>query len=469
MFENIYSNAENAGVGGFGGVSQAHVDDLKKALAAGHDVNNPGAQPGNGFPLRVESLDAVMKNLAYSMDEIKIFQSIGKIPATNTIEEYNRLLSYDSNGQNGSFYGGWFNEGGLPDEENSTYERTGVLMKFIGQVRRVTHVADTIKSAHGDVVAQQTSEGTMSLLRSLEWCTIFGDSTLVSQQFDGLRKNIVDFAPENVIDLRGAAPSDDVVNDALEKIRRSNGRGTDLYFATGPFSDLAKKVYDRQRYNPGSAGDTLGASVKYFQGQHGKINFHDHLFIQEGGLAGSGVGPSDKRPVTPTISVDPAAGANPASLFIAADAGSYIYRVVAGNANGLSSAVNSAAVVVAAGDAVTFSILDGGRATYYEIYRTAVGAAVGTARLMTRVRRTAATTVVTDLNGALPGTSDGFLLQQNSQSFEWAQLLGMTRVPLAVVDTSIRWAQVCYGGLKVYAPGRNIVFTNVGRAPGAVS
>jgi len=152
-----------------------------------------------------------------------------------------------------------------------------------------------------------------------------------------------------------------------------------------------------------------------------------------------------------------------------ADAGTYIYRIVAGNRYGLSTPLNTAGVAVVAGDGVTFTITDGGQGTtFYEIYRTAPGAAVGTARLMRRVARTGASQVITDLNADLPGTSQGFVLMQNQRSFSWSQLLPMTRIPLAAIDTSVRWAQVLYGAVKMYTPAKNIVVKNIGRAPGSL-
>lgn len=467
MFQHLFAGAQLSDGGNFAAVSREHVDTLLKALYAGSDVNNPGASPGQGFPLRVESLEAQMKNLSYSMDEIKLFRAIAKVPATNTVEEFNRLISYDTGGQD-TFTGGFMGEGDLPEEEDSTYERATVLMKFLGQTRRVTHVADTIKSAHGDVIAQQTNDGTMSLLKILENALFFGDSDLVSVQFDGLLKLITANAPANVIDLRGAAPTEDVINDSLEMIRRNNGQATDLYFGTGPFADLAKIVQDRMRFPAGSGtGDTLGMQVKYFQGQHGKINFHDHLFIPVGGLArAAGIGKVEKRPIEPTITVAPAGNADATAIF---PTGTYIYRVVAGNRYGVSTPVTTASVTPSGSENVTFTIADQGRATYFEIYRTEAGAAAGTARLVTRIKRTSGAVVFTDRNFDMPGKSNGFLLQQNAQSFSWAQLLGMTRVPLATTDTSIRWAQVTYGAVKLYAPGKNIVFKNVGRAPGSTT
>ncbi|MCZ6868096.1 MAG: hypothetical protein O7G84_01170 [Gammaproteobacteria bacterium] len=454
---------------GYGSSSTNEIAELRKALVAGNDVNDPGVAPGVGFPLRVESLEATMKNLTYEMDEIKLFKTIPKIPATNTVEEFNRLLAY---GQGGStrFNLGFMGEGDLPEEEDSTYERVTMLIKYLGVTGRVTHVANTIRAATGNVIALETMNKTMDLLKNNENALFFGDSTLIPEQFDGLQKLITDGAPDNVIDLRGAPLSENALNDMLLRIRQNFGTATDAYFATGAFADLAKQVYDRQRFAYSPAPGVLGATVTAFQGQHGRINLHDHVFIQEGPASpATGLGKTDKRPNVPSITVAPAAAANAASQFIAADDGTYIYQVVAGNRFGLSAPVDSAGVAVVAGEQVTFTIQDNGQSpTYYEIYRSTIGGAASTARLMVRVARTGATQVITDNNDDIPGTSIGFVLMQNQRSFSWAQLLPMTRIPLAAIDTSIRWAQVLYGGVKMYTPAKNIVVKNVGRAAGSL-
>jgi hypothetical protein len=56
------------------------------------------------------------------MDEIKIFKTIPKVPASQTVEEFNRLVSYSEGGAR-AFNQGWMGEGDLPDEVDSTYER----------------------------------------------------------------------------------------------------------------------------------------------------------------------------------------------------------------------------------------------------------------------------------------------------------------------------------------------------------
>ncbi len=354
--------------GGFGVSSGAEIGDLRKALSAGNDVNNPGTAAGVGFPLRVESLEATMKNLTFEMDEIKLFKTIPKIPATNTVEEFNRLLSYGSSGTR-RFNLGFMTEGDLPEEEDSTYERVTMLIKFLGVTGRVTHVANVIRAATGNVIGLETMNKTMELLKNLENALFFGDSALIPEQFDGLAKLITVGAPNNVIDLRGQPLTEERLNDILLRIRDNFGVATDGYFATGPFADLSKQVYDRQRFSYAPAPGVLGATITAFQGQHGRINLHDHVFIQEGPDApAAGLGKTSKRPLNPSITVAPANAPNAASLFGAGDAGTYLYQVVAGNRYGLSQPVASASVTVAAGDAVTFTVQDNGQgATFYEI------------------------------------------------------------------------------------------------------
>lgn len=454
---------------GAGVSSVQEVSELQKALSAGSDINAPATAPGVGFPLRRESLEATMKNATFELDEIKLFKTMPKIPASNTVEEFVRLLSYSEGGSR-RFNQGFMDEGGLPDEEDSTYERAYMPVKFMGVTGRVTHVATIANTVPGNVIALETMNKAMHLMKNLENAVFFGNSALIPEQFDGLQKLITDGAPDNVIDLRGGTLTEGKLNDVMLRIRNNFGTATDAYFGTGAFADIATEMYDRLRFPAMGVPGVLGAQVNAFQGQHGKLNLHDHVFLTEGqGVLANGMGKANKKPLAPSIIVAPANAPNAASQFVTADAGTYFYQVVAGNKSGLSAPVVSAAVTVAAGDAVTFTIQDNGQSpSFYEIYRSDSGGAASTAKLMTRVARTGATQVVTDLNDDIPGTSQGFVLMQNARSFSWAQLLPMTRIPLAAIDTSIRWSQVVYGGVKMYTPTKNVVIKNIGRRAGAL-
>ena len=84
------------GVDGFyGATSPQELQELNKALVAGNAQNPPGsAVPGDGFALRVESLEQTLKNTTYRMEHVRLWRGLPKIPAYNTVEEFNKMQSY---------------------------------------------------------------------------------------------------------------------------------------------------------------------------------------------------------------------------------------------------------------------------------------------------------------------------------------------------------------------------------------
>jgi hypothetical protein len=99
----------------------------------------------------------------------------------------------------------------------------------------------------------------------------------------------------------------------------------------------------------------------------------------------------------------------------------------------------------------------------YEIYRSKVGGTLASARLIFKVAYVeGATQVVTDLNRFLPDCSKGYMLTQSSEVLKWKQLAPFTKIPLATIDSSIRWMQVLYGGLMIMAPKKCGMYINVG-------
>jgi len=472
MNDAFVSWKDYEGLDGFGSATTRDVEDLRKALTAGDSINPPSVAAGEGFPLRIESLERTLKVVTYRMDDVRLWRNVSKLPAFNTVEEYNRLRSYGNND-----HAGFIGEGDLPSQDDTTYSREFTVIKFCGTTRSVTHVMSLVRPAHGPVIAQETVNGTAHLLKQIERALFFGDSSLIPVQWDGLLKQITDGAPaQNIIDLRGGPLSEDVLNDGALTVKTAPnyGRPTDLYCADGAYSDLAKQFYPAERYPiqpQGFQDGMVGLSIKGFHSMVGPIMFNPDVFVEFGGPSNvSAVGDASNRPSTPTESVAPAAAANPASQFSAADAGDYRYKVVALNRYGKSAPLTlSGPVTVAAGDQVTFTVADGATVgTAFEIYRTRADGAAGTELLMTTVARGGATTVVTDRNANLPGTSSAFLLQQNLEFFAFKQLAPFVKIPLATVDTSVRWMQLLYGALTVYAPGKSVVYRNVGRAPASV-
>lgn len=469
---NTVSWRDYEGVDGFGQTTVQDLVDLKKALTVGNSINAPGAfGAGDGFALRVESLDQTLKNVTYRMEHVRLWKAIPKGPAFNTVEEFNQVTDYGQLEQ-----GAWVAEGGLPNETDATYTRNYRVVKFLGTLRSVSHVASLVKPAHGNLIAQETVAGTMYLLRQLERNLFFGDSSLDPLQWDGVDKQITDGAPaSNIIDLRGEPLSEDVLIDAALTIQDAPNYGTPTHLFLDPKrkADLVKTFFPKARYDLFNKTDSgnIGMDIGGFTSPAGDVKFEPDVFIGEtASVPAAAVG--SNSPANPTIA-SATAGAGTGSLFTAADAGTYIYQVVAVNSTGQSAAVATSGVAVTATQQVTITIDDDAISAslatapvYYRIFRTAAGGAAATAKEIGQVARAApgSDTVFIDRNLTLPNTSNAYMFQMNSDNMGFKQLAPMVKVPLATINASIRWMQLLYGTPIVCSPGRNVIFRNVGRA-----
>lgn len=456
---------------GAGQASMQDVAELQKALTAGASINAPATAAGEGFPLRVESLERTLKNTTYRMEHIRLWKAIPKVPAFNTVEEYNRISSYGAAEQ-----GAFINEGEAPGETDSTYERVYAVVKFLGTTRRVSHVMSLVKPAHGNVIANETVAGTMYLLRQLERALFTADSALDATQFDGFDRLIAANAPAtHVIDLRGGPLSEDALIDAALTIQNAPAYGIPTHLHLNPFAkaDLAKSFFPKARYDLMEKRDGMvGLTINGFTSPAGDVRFEPNVFIDDGGqVPAAAVGPTG-IPAQPALTATAAAGAGGSGpLWLAGtgdhDVGAYIWRIVAANRLGQSlsqrfpaagtftpTAGASVTMTVTAADAVT---------TYFKVYRTLRGGADLSQRLILRVPNTGGGVVVTDLNARLPQCTSGYMFQQDSTNMSFAQLAPMLKVPLATIDLNIRWMQLLYGVPKLYTPNHNVIFRNIGR------
>ncbi len=473
MSGNLVSWRDYEAVEGFGSTTQQDVDDLNKALTAGQDQNPPGsAVAGDGFALRVESLERTLKNTTFKMNHIVLWRNVPKLAAFNTVEEYNQVQSYGENPD-----AGFIDEGDLPSEDDSTYERKFSVVKYMGTVRKVSHVMSLVKPAHGNVIAQETVHGTMHLLRIMERALFYGNSSLSSLQFDGYVKLLEDNAPAaNIIDLRGKPLSEDNLTDAalIAQDAPNYGQITDMYLNPKVKADLVKTFFPKERHDTFSkpSNGMVGLDISGFTSPAGDVRFQGDVFITDGGGPTAAVGNASLRPSTPTISTAATTPVEATAQFEAEDAGSYFYEVQAVNRYGRSASVGFGAVAVAAGDKVTFGVTPGAVVPdWYEVFRTKVDGADGTERLILRVPNGAGAgeETIDDLNANLPGTTIGIGFQQNLEAMSFKQLAPMIKIPLATIDSSIRWMQLIYGVPVIYTPGKHILFKNIGRAQNAVN
>lgn len=470
---NMVSWRDYEGVDGFGGSSSAdELQTLQKALAAGNDINAGAMGAGDGFALRVESLEKALHSTTYRMEHPRLWRLIPKRAAYNTVEEFNQVTSFGDLSQ-----GAWVSEGELPVETDATYKRQYAKVKFLATLRRVTHVMTLVKPAHGNVIAQEVLAGTMYLIRQLERNLFIGDSSLDPDQWDGLDKLITDGAPAaNIVDLRGQPLSEDVLVDGALTVQNAPNYGTPTHLFCNPQvkADLVKTFFPKARYDLFGKGDNgmVGLDISGFMSPAGGVKFESDVFVEQTAGLPAGASSDSGRPGSPTISTPGAAASEAGSLFGADDEGDYHYYVVAVNRRGHSAPVavtGGGAISVAEGDGVTIGVTPaaGNETTYFELYRSAPGGSQASCKLIQRVAAAGGAQDIVDLNETLPGTSNAYLLQCDSENLAFAQLAPMMKIALGTFDATLRWMQMIYGTPLLYTPGRNVIYRNVGNAPSA--
>jgi hypothetical protein len=311
-----------------------------------------------------------------------------------------------------------------------------------------------------------------------------GNSDLMSIQFDGIETLIakafdatlsedgqqLGYEDDLVIDCRGAPLSEDHISDLVERIvaEPNYGQPTDLWLPTGPVKDLSKIMYPKERYDlPAPRDGKAGIAIKSIVTPFGDISLNPDIFIPDSVAPSSeAIGKSSVRPAAPTIGsvTSPAYAGSNQTFFASDDAGVYYYKVAAGSRYGKSAPATSSSVTVSAADQVSIAVTDNGPNTsYYEVSRSTKGGAASTCKTIFRVARSATSQTIVDLNRFLPGCSKGYMLEQNSETLKWKQLAPFTKIPLATIDTSIRWMQVLYGALQLMRPRHNGMFINIGK------
>jgi len=452
---------DQAMIQGFGEGTMAELAELRKALEIGY------TQPvtGQGFDaLRVESLEASLKVLTYSAVHIRLWNAISKDPAYSTVEEYNKLIDYGDEG------GGFVASGELPPTEDSLYERADQKVKYIGTTREVHHPATLVRTVPPDLIAQETNNGIMWMMGKLNRAMYYADADAVPLEFNGITKQLIDGAT-NVIDLRGRPLSKDDIENAAQLTVDNYGFAANLYSNPKVFTDFSKLHYAQQRFNTPGQGGMVGTPVKGYSTLAGDIAFEPDTFVRRGDTVPAAA-TNVKAPAAPTIGTFVIAS-DAASEFGAADAGTYKYQLTAINNYGESlPTALSAGQTVASGEKVSFTVTDGAgtyAATAYKVYRTEKGGSttyfVGYILPRTKISGVyQATTAYSDLNGYLPRTFLGLMLDLNREAMTFKQLSPLIKMPIAITKPTISWMQLLYGTPIVYAPKKHVVFRNIGVA-----
>ena len=454
------------GMTAFGSSSAGDVANLAKAVSAGQTTGREttGLTTASGSPLKVESLESTLKYLTYKMQDIRFWQLLGKTPAYNTVEEYNQVVSFGNDG------GGFIAEGGLPNTEDSVYRRLAQHVKFMGNVREVTHPMTLVstQAAVGDIMRRETSNGIMWLMKKLDQALAFGDANIVPDEFNGVYAQHRSAATtigqyheqETVIDMRGKHITQEVMMDAVDTVIDNHGYVSQLIGSHKVMSDISKQFlqapYGGKRMESNVNGATVGQRVRNIAVQNGDVALNFDKFLGAGAAkTTSTAATSTTAPTAPTLAAAAVVPTISDSAFAAADAGDYVYGVTALNANGESGLGAAAVVTVAANGAVDLTITPGGggtAATGYQVYRSKTDATVAGGKLYPLYKVSVAevaagfdggaVTVVRDKNRYLPDTNQCWLFDNDSDVVEFKQLAPMMKMDLALLSTSFRFMEL---------------------------
>jgi hypothetical protein len=470
-----YENPDGFGIG-----NAEQVAELNKALSAGYDI--PATSGGvSGSAIRVESLEASLKVVTFQMQHIKFWQKIPKFPAYSTVEEYNRLTSY------GSEASAFTPEGELGEYDDATYSRQVSLIKYLQTVRKVTHPMTLVRTAHGDVIGNEVKNGIMWLLRKIEDALFNGDNTLrygyptnEGYEFPGLKAQI---DPSMVIDCNGDPLTEDVLETASNLVVESFGFPSDILIGTKPLADLAKIMFPKERIVVPFKEGQIGVPINTFASQAGILAFNPDVFLRRKYVIPTvTLATSPKAPAAPvnTTQATRTAGAVATGFgqWNKTNNGHAAYSYCATFCNRYGESAPSVGLISQAitGDTDTMVVVitNAGAITgvpeWMNIYRTVAGGAITDIHYLVKqvaVNSQAATgnePTWYDDNSIIAGGHNVYLGEMTPQVLIFKQLAPMMKMDLAVLEPSIRWLQLLYGTMQLYAPKKWIRIRNVGEA-----
>lgn len=483
-----------------GDYNQQDVEMLYKAMSAGDITGRETTDSltASGAPLKVESLENTLKILVNTSKHTPFFYKIAKKPATNTVEEYNQLVSY------GDLEGGSTLEGELPENADSVYRRKAQLIKYFGVVGGVTHQMQLVSTGSGiaNMLATETKNKVELMTKLLEGYLPFADSRIVPTLFNGFipqHEQETGYAnmdaymdSELVIDMRGRVLDDDAVEKASLGIIQNFGIGTTLISSPRTFSNFVQKYHSKKWIMPVSEqvrDGVFGQRMKTIVTQNGDVEIMQSNFFKYSRMRKlSDLATSAKAPAAPVADAEtPIATAVDTYGGFSGAEGDYYYAVSARNRFGESVLVSlnkeeTAKVAVGSTQSIDLKFTAGVQgssepATGFCIYRSEadpwdtkentpmykIFEIPASALTANNGWDGAEKGLVRDRNRFFPNTDQAMLVEWDpDQVLAWKQLAPMMKMNLAVVAPIQRFMVLCYGAAFLYAPRKMVRFINIG-------
>ena len=499
-----------------GHIEVGRLRELNKALHAQQDAIAKATigtiQQGVAFtgasgemaPMVPQSMSNTMTVLGATMKQLWLEGKLTKVDVHSTLFED---VTTDSIGI--PYLKGFIGEGGGGTLNQSQHSRGIVQIKMQAERRQVTDLATFVNMlgynapmVDKNALANEEYLGMQALMVRHERNLWLSDSANDDLSFDGMYKQIakhgftaglptIGASDNNYLDKRGGT----VTGPELVQILANLAGGPTFTYpgkcVVHPrvYGVLEQLGQDSVRHNVDANSPrvierfSFGAKEIWVTGPGGQVMIEAApLMTGEQDRASHTTNLGEAPPVISAFTVTAGGGqitvgANAASKFVAADAGEYIYRIIAIGEYGVSAPLqvptNAATITIAAGDVVTFDLPDtvtpghGAGKTKVKSYileRSTKGGAVGTSKFVWEYPVNASgaggTTRIIDANLHLPSTAPIYLMAMEPQYMYWADLLPVYRRPLPAVDTTLPFLLLKFGSPRVKAPTKQFLLDN---------
>ena len=432
---------------------------VSKSMTTGY--NHGGTDQFNGQALRRQSLANDLKNLTYGNSNFTLFTDIGRRQADSTVEEYTVRTE---RGQSG--HSAFTSELDIAVVSTPTLERRVLRMKYISSTKQAS-IASGLVNNTVDPMTELTEDAMVTNAQTIEQAMFYGDSNLSAQgaglglEFDGLA-NLID--KENILDARGEALSETLLNKASTVVTRGFGSATDAYMPIGVYAEFMNSQLGRQRIIQATDVGKSGVRLSQFVSASGNINLHGSVVMDRDQILREQAVQNVNAPAQPKVAVAVADGKG---TFRTEDIATHTYKVVTRSTGGESIPSEAITAVVAKeASEVTLTItpqaLYQAQPSHVVIYRKGLNGEnfykIGTVPFS---ELKAGVLKFVDTNSVIPETSSIFVGELKDSTISLYELLSMTRVDLARINASTTFTVLWYGALALFAPKRWVQVKNV--------
>lgn len=452
---------------------------LLKALEAG----NYNAAPSTlvqGPSLQIEDLSPVMQLVTFDDSHIKLQKMLKVESCKSTLAQFDRQLSYGIFGASAQV------EGAVGQEEDAAFARIVVPMCFYSHIRKVTVVANMVQTLDGVKAEDRAArDAAIKLSADIEFDLFRGKADFSNAGvFDGnmavipALPNILGLDPqirmsdvernaqdqmfaeygsnESAIVAVGGVLTQDSIEDSHVKSTMQHGSADKLLVDPKVLSAYNKIAFGKERIVlAGSPQDATAADLKRQWVSGGTVSIEASRF-----LSGK-TAPAAPRSTGPTAPLTVVAAVSGTTA--AVPVGTYVFVVTSVNELGESPAtLASGTLTVTAGQQFDLTITPpaAGTVRFFNVYRTAGGGALASAKFIGRIANSgAATTVFNDLGNKKPGFVTGFLIQGDTMAVK--ELSPYSRMKLAVSELALPEAHFRFLTLAVMQPRKNVLLDNL--------